>query len=635
MGSARAPRPDDALIESAHGHSQSAHGSCAHVGDLGSVAIRRVAVAALLVVLCVPLHVRATPRTARSLPPESADVISRVVRRLAPALTLQSAAIDRDHALVTLCPSNATSNPCFVARLDDPLPGCDGDLAGAWCVTYPTIVPSTTARSAVRDAFANDSSQVWNDPQTSPTAAPVIEFSQHTGSWSRVLAISLALLFAPMLVGLLLGIAITRFRKRRIDSPAWIAIGPAVVVFTILILPPRFRWLGLWDTLAESLFAVFVLLCAAHSAFADRRRIALLAASVLLTCVFGECVTRVALPRPPSFPPASEARVVLGNSRYRANAFSGGQEAVCNLLFGRGWSSHDDSETLRLPDAYRPAQPFAHHVLYLGDSMTAGVGGPSSEAFPAQIQRSDPTTEHVNGAISAIGPDGYFLLLGHWLDRLTPDLVVMNLFVGNDLTDIDRPYPCCDGGPILRYDAPRPRPRCETPNTITARLGLASYVHVSPAPYFLRVMTGVSSLAAYATAAFQRIGGSPAFRDGASHAGPATYENAYRHLETILRATRDELARRHVAFIVTTLPVRSELEASARDGSPQPAIEGRIASVARDLGVDVFDAWPVLLDAVRTRGSDALFVDRIHFSSAGNALVGAWLLEHVNASRTH
>lgn len=87
-------------------------------------------------------------------------------------------------------------------------------------------------------------------------------------------------------------------------------------------------------------------------------------------------------------------------------------------------------------EAKRARRP---RVLAIGDSFTFGMGVEDGETFaallPAELAKAGVEAEALNGGLPGTGiPD-----LVDWLERhgqaLRPDLVVLAVFVGNDLTD--------------------------------------------------------------------------------------------------------------------------------------------------------------------------------------------------------
>jgi hypothetical protein len=203
-------------------------------------------------------------------------------------------------------------------------------------------------------------------------------------------------------------------------------------------------------------------------------------------------------------------------------------------------------------------------VVHLGDSMTFGTGVDADEAFPALLDRRHPQTAHASYSVWAVGTDFEYLLLGKILAVHTPALVVLHVFLGNDVYEMDRPYECCDMGPLLDYPRSGPTARCSEPRW---GFSVRAYLGRSPSPYPLRVATAWSASARYAAAAFSQF----AFRfDRPPHlinaVGEAS-EDGWEHFTQVLAAMRDELATRGIPFVVSLLPTRFALENAAHGGA--------------------------------------------------------------------
>jgi lysophospholipase L1-like esterase len=427
-----------------------------------------------------------------------------------------------------------------------------------------------------------------------------------------VIATMLALILLPCGVGAAAGAAARAVRGRRLTGliPALAAFAVPFAVALVVARPPG--PVGFWDAALAGLMAGAAFVWVAHRGFEDRAQRRLVLSSAAIAGLVAEGAARLLLPTPPGFPPAREARF------FASREESQGQALICDTTYG-GWPADPDGRTLRA-DRYRVPTGYARRALFIGDSMTWGVGANADETFPALLGAADPETLVVNAAASAIGPDGYLVLMRQWLPLLEPDLVVFGLFDGNDLTEIDAPYPCCGDQPLLAYGPGGPRLRCPKASVAEAALGVRAYL-ASPPPYLLRVLAGSSAMASLAAAGFAGL------TRGTIGEGDAV--GAAAHLEIILRAARDEVAQKNGTFAVVLLPTRADLE----EGNPTARhFRGyglQMAEVARRLGILVLDPWGAFQAAVRDRGSSALFADVIHLGPAGHRLLASWLRERL------
>jgi hypothetical protein len=99
-------------------------------------------------------------------------------------------------------------------------------------------------------------------------------------------------------------------------------------------------------------------------------------------------------------------------------------------------SGHRDDE-VQIP---KPAGVF--RILMIGDSFTIGANVEQAEAYPQVLeallnQPGQPKIEVVNAGVGGWSPFQYAEFLKHYGARYEPDLVLVGLFVGNDIY-IDR-----------------------------------------------------------------------------------------------------------------------------------------------------------------------------------------------------
>lgn len=78
-------------------------------------------------------------------------------------------------------------------------------------------------------------------------------------------------------------------------------------------------------------------------------------------------------------------------------------------------------------------------ILFIGDSYTFGHGVEASDSYPfkieGQLKKQESQVEILNAGIPGVGPDWYYLFLKESATKLSPDLIVVGLYLGNDLTD--------------------------------------------------------------------------------------------------------------------------------------------------------------------------------------------------------
>ena len=236
-----------------------------------------------------------------------------------------------------------------------------------------------------------------------------------------------ALLFLPLLVGLGLGRLLHRAHR-------WVP-RIAVAAAVVLSFPASgvVRLLGAWDVLWIGLvLGAGVLAGASH---ADRRDWLAGLAATLIGVAALEIAVRRWLPPAPSFPSPEGATFFMPPSVW---------DAGCTVLYGdAGVESALRGLHRNSPLPPRQREPL---VVHLGDSMTFGDGVREDETFPALLDRLRPDIGHANYGVPGVGTDFEYLLLQKILATQRPALVVLHVYVGNDVYDIDRSYACARRG---------------------------------------------------------------------------------------------------------------------------------------------------------------------------------------------
>ena len=86
---------------------------------------------------------------------------------------------------------------------------------------------------------------------------------------------------------------------------------------------------------------------------------------------------------------------------------------------------------------YRNIQvPSRAHVLAIGDSLTYGHGAVASETWPRQLEQLSGKTVY-NAGVGGYGPCEYESILNDLL-VLKPSIVILGLYMGNDVSDVYR-----------------------------------------------------------------------------------------------------------------------------------------------------------------------------------------------------
>jgi lysophospholipase L1-like esterase len=544
----------------------------------------------------------------RVIPPSAGPPIFAALASPGAAFTLVSARIDRDAVWASLCRA-ADPTRCFSIQLGDPQKGCEATRAGPWCVAFPDGAPPEEARAPLLKAFGSlPDEAIWQETGAASEAAPRREDAAPSARdeprpTAHPGALAAATVVAPILIGLALGRAARSWLPARAGVRAALALTPLVAAYLLL---PSLARAGGWDVLAAGLsLGAFSLAGSSRAGpreLAGKLALALAATALALGVV--ELVAR-RLPAPRAVFPAPEAARLLFDETPGIEACAPFYPAVTPGPF------------LDRTRGIRPGSPI---VIHLGDSMVEGVGVAPNETFVARLGELQPGVNNVNAGFASTSADAQLLLIRGWLDRLPAAKVVLYVFGTNDLAEIDRPYPCCPGGPLL--DASRDaRARCASPGQPARRL---SRLAASPAPYALRVATGASALARHGVVAFARVGES---LSAPAAAGTPDPDARFHRFAAVVGAMAREIAGRGVGFTIAYLPARASLEGAAPRESGDYAVRGRVADLARELGVPMLDPWEMLEAAVRRDGAARYYLapPDIHFTPEGHRAVAAWI----------
>jgi hypothetical protein len=287
---------------------------------------------------------------------------------------------------------------------------------------------------------------------------------------------------------------------------------------------------------------------------------------------------------------------------------------------------------IRNPAVPSPDRAGRPRVLALGDSFTFGYGVEAGEAWPARLQgelraRGLPRAEVINAGIPAYGPDQELDLLRECLPRWRPDVVVLGLYVGNDVAEV-----------MLHRSAPplfvsaegalieNPTGSDRHPGAVRTWLGrhsrLAAFLRVRG--YRLLVALGLRPAPPLYHAGY--------FDDalGATHA----YDRAWPPLEDMLRAMNGASRARGARFVVALIPMDVQVSekywgnyqelgfrfdpAILREARPQD----RLRAFAAAEGTPLVD----LLPAFRAHSNDTLYFRKNpHWTTAGQRLAARTL----------
>lgn len=583
------------------------------------------AVVLLLVACLLPaVGLEATSDSQQSLvlPASASQVIQQAFDALAPELTLDSASIQATEVEARLCRGDSTQS-CFQIHLGPPLEHCSGTLAGFWCVTYPDGPPEDALQDRIHAALqAETKTTPWKlllseehrsgtslEPQKPQEAAGESHQSLFWWWW-----LALGFLAVPFLVGLIWAKLCARIIGRlgvpaaaKLLWPVLLVLPPAV---GIALLP-----LGFWDKAAS---LILLWLGVTRALLGGRRNFwpgtdAKVLAAIGLTVVLLELGVRWLMPVAPVFPDVRSAKVVADGPFYS-------DEEACLLLYPEEYPEVYSERTRDVGDQDRV-------VLHLGDSMFYWWGGVTPEdSTVGVLNKLDRKAKHVSAAVPGTGPEFHWLVEQRWLKKLKPDLVVLHLCVTNDVAELGRPWPCCDDLPLLLKTPTGPRARCEEPRLGSEWDGsLGKAIHVSPAPFPIRVATASSVFARHAAGLFNQVSMASS-RTAVGSEYPPTIES----LLEIVGRIRQDLDERKIPLVVVLTPFRDALDPNVPDHQQGVINLDYLETAIRDSSVAVVNAQEPFSKAASVFGVESLFLGYIpfdiHLSRMGHRVEAEWLL---------
>jgi lysophospholipase L1-like esterase len=440
--------------------------------------------------------------------------------------------------------------------------------------------------------------------------------------------LALLLLVAPLFVGFVAGNVVRVWRGRAARSITLAVLLLVASSVLAAVVGPSIR-LGIWDSALIGALAAIGLV-AGLFAWQDHPASFLLGlASFALTLGAAELAVRWTMPPAPGFPALEGAslfipRIDLEHADPTHGDFTEfHRQAVdgCSLLYPETHPAHVEERTKRDPGA-------TGSVLYLGDSMTYGLGVRLYEAFPAVLEKRTPSLAHFNLGFPGTSVDYHFMIARHWLERIQPPvkLVVIGLYF-NDILEIGQGMPCCQDRSLLRFDGEAPAERCPEPSWIAGYGESTSwFVRHSPPPFPVRVAMEYSHLARYIGALLMQRASQ------AVHSDRAEEEVVWERMGIVLAALRDDLARRNIPLVAVVLPIRAALEADDPSTYPGYHNSERMRQLATSLGIRTLDPWNHFLALVKRNGSSRYFLgaNDIHFTAEGHVVVADWLAANVD-----
>lgn len=532
----------------------------------------------------------------RVILPSAAPAISAAFNAAKPTVTRFDASVQRSTVRGKAC----TDKTCYGFVLSDPERGCNGAKSKAFCLTWQVVPPQTFAVAVASHLESVDADVVWRDPPGRP--APPLQ----------LLLVALAVALLPLIFGFLAGRGLRSMAPNHPGIRSLVALILAVVASAICV-----RW-SLLDQPHPAAGDAIVVGAALFAGLwlgglkVTEPKVAWLAVvGSIIGLVGAEAALRQSVPKPPECWHGGEIKLLqpASSDRLCRGAFSG---------------PHDPF----FEHALRRTRGGPEQVVHIGDSMVFGSGVREHETFVAELDRRDTKRAHVNVSGPDTGPDHYLLTLGRWLKAHKPGHVVLYVYPGNDLLDLDRPSPCCGGTALLRYENDRATARCEKrvwqPDPVAALLRGAP-------PFTVQVAAQWSHLGAMACAAIRPTAAQVGAAAGVVGQNPDGGPNSDAHLTAIFATAKDLTAGGKLSIVL--LPERDGLEDGYVPSSGAAKRARRVKAAAENAGVALYDATPLLAAMLNKKGAEAVFARThardFHFSAITHRALASWLTEVV------
>ena len=168
----------------------------------------------------------------------------------------------------------------------------------------------------------------------------------------------------------------------------------------------------------------------------------LICLSIISACVIGEIYIRTYYPQTTLARAKIFSFACFEEGKYRWVKLAANKTCPLRSLVGNFPDTTVITSSLGLRNPEIPIQKPADttRILFVGDSMTMGWGVDEQKAYPRFVESLirerylDKKVEAINAGFAASGPSGYYLYIKNYGMQLSPDIVVIGLTMGNDIT---------------------------------------------------------------------------------------------------------------------------------------------------------------------------------------------------------
>jgi lysophospholipase L1-like esterase len=290
-----------------------------------------------------------------------------------------------------------------------------------------------------------------------------------------------------------------------------------------------------------------------------------------------------------------------------------------------------NSRGFRSPEIPLEKPPGRVRVLAVGDSMVYGLGVENGEAFPAVLERLDPSLQVVNAGVPAYSGAEELVQLREEIGVLRPDVVVVAYF-WNDLFEA---YPGryarfeLRDGKLVEIPPDPASPQHPAFASYWKRYAkmMRRYNAITASSYLHRLLSDRLKVLRYQVRDWQAEIAERIRAESHAAAGResrADEEPAWA-LSFALLAEMARVAEAHQAKLaILIVPDASQVEADGRlHGAPPYLrdVQQRVGGFARARGIPVIDPLPALRERRQREGRPQYYPTDRHLNALGHAYV--------------
>jgi len=312
---------------------------------------------------------------------------------------------------------------------------------------------------------------------------------------------------------------------------------------------------------------------------------------------------------------------------------------------------------LRGPEYPYQKEPGVYRILVLGDSFTAGLQVPQEQTFPslleARLRQQYPQAaiEVINAGVIGYGTDNelaYFTNEGY---KYRPDLVVLALFTGNDITDnIWYSLYKLEEGELVRVEATRPRtttPRWAAEGSLFRKV--RSFLYQNSRLYSVSIelltLSAIQRIPALAdfliSMGFVEIT-QPSVNYGNIYAFRYLPDEAWQKTEALILELNRQVEAHHSQLLVAILPDETDVDEQRRREiyqtyahlTKEQAINGpppteQMAQILESHNILHVQLLPALKNQLHQAGEPLYYRYDGHWTPAGHRVAGQAIFEYL------